>query len=234
LLSLRERLAMLASFVPQGARIADIGTDHAYLPIELVSKRIVDFSVAGEVNPGPYQSANESIARLGLQDRISLRFGDGLAVVEPGEVDTVVIAGMGGNTIIEILTKRQEVTCRLKRLILQPMVAAPQVRRWLVKHAWEIVDEGLCREDGKLYEIIVAERGSSREMEQILYDIGPVLWQKQSELLPLHLQLLIEQNKRVLRAMAQSEEAQLSEKHCEYAKRLKELEEKQKCLSSAR
>ena len=108
-MNLRERLSAMASFVLPHARVADIGTDHAYLPIHLAMNQHIDYIVAGEVNPGPYRAAQESIARLGLEKKIFLRFGDGLSVVRPSEVDTATIAGMGGQTIVEILAQNIEV-----------------------------------------------------------------------------------------------------------------------------
>jgi tRNA (adenine22-N1)-methyltransferase len=229
-LKIGGRLAALAAFVPQGARVADIGTDHAYLPIELVQKGVALSAVAGDVHTGPYLSAKENIQSLGLGEKVSVRLGDGLAVISPGEVDTVVIAGMGGSTIIHILTSHLEVTRSLQRLILQPMIAAAAVRRWLIANKWCIVDETLVQDDGRLYEIIVAEQGDSPEFDSIMYDIGMILWQKKPQLLALHINDLIAQTQRVLHEMGASHSAQQSPKFHEYTKRLQQLEAKKQCL----
>jgi len=227
---LGERLAALVAFVPLGARVGDIGTDHAYLPIELVGRKIVPFAVAGDIHRGPYQAAKENIENLGLQQNISVRFGNGLAVLSPGEVDTVVIAGMGGSTIVEILSSEPEVTHGLKRLILQPMIATATVRRWLITNQWTIVDEALVQDDGKLYEILVAEPGFSTIVEPIMYDIGMILWNNKPGLLPLHLDQLISQTKRVLQEMATNSNARQSAKYGAYCERLTQLEAKRQCL----
>jgi len=229
-LKLGSRLAALAAFVPQGARVADIGTDHAYLPIELVQKNIAISAVAADVHIGPYQAAKDNIAGLGLNNKISVRFGDGLSVLSPGEVDTVVIAGMGGNTIIEILTSNFEVTCSLSRLILQPMVGTGTVRRWLSANKWRVIDEALVRDDGRLYEIVVAEQGVSVLTEPIMYDIGTILWDNKPELLELHIENLIAQTERVLHEMAGSNTARQSSKYNEYLVRREQLEAKKQCL----
>ena len=229
-MKLGERLAALADFVPQGARLADIGTDHGYLPIELIQKEIASFAVAGDVHKGPYEAAKENIESLGLENKISVRFGNGLAVLSPGEVDTVVIAGMGSSTMIDILTSEPEVTHSLTRLILQPMIAAATLRSWLIENRWSIVDETLVQEDGRLYEIIVAEQGFSPELEPIMYDIGMILWEKKPKLLSLHIDQLIFQTQRVLREMTNSKSAQQSLKFDEYTKRLEQLEAKKQCL----
>ena len=229
-MKLGSRLAALAAFVPKGACLADIGTDHAYLPIELVQKDIAALAVAGDVHIGPYQAAKDNVEGLGLEHKISVRFGNGLAVLTPGEADTAVIAGMGGSTIIEILTSQPAVTYSLTRLILQPMVGAAAVRRWLVVNNWYIVEEQLVQDDGRLYEILVAEQGISAEFEPIMYHIGMRLWESRPELLPLHIDQLIAQAQRVLHEMAASQHAQHSPKFSEYTERLKQLEAKRQCL----
>lgn len=227
---LTGRLAALAAFVPQGARLADIGTDHAYLPIELVEQNIAISAVAGDVHVGPYEAATENIKGLGLEHKISVRLGNGLAVIVPGEVDTVVIAGMGGSTIVEILNSTPEVTGSLKRLILQPMVATAMVRRWLLSSGWDIIDEALVQDEGRLYEIVVAEQGISAVWEPIMYDIGMILWKNRPQLLKLHMDHLVAQTERVLREMAASSSARQSTKYHEYMERLQQLEAKRQCL----
>lgn len=229
-MKLGERLAALAAFVPMGACVADIGTDHAYLPIELVLKNIARYAIAGDIHKGPYLAAKENIENLGLAEKISVRYGNGLAVLAPGEVDTVVIAGMGGSLMVEILTSQSPITSSLKRLILQPMIGAATLRRWLIANGWNIIDETLVQDEGRLYEIIVAEQGMTTAYEPILYDIGMILWNKKPKLLALHIKQLIGQTERVLREMATSDVARASEKYIEYNQRLKQLEEKAKCL----
>lgn len=224
------RLAALAACVPRGARLADIGTDHAYLPIELVEKDVIVSAVAGDVHSGPYKAAKEHVKGLSLEGRISVRLGNGLAVLSPLEVDTVVIAGMGGQTIIEILTNHCEIVSSLKRLVLQPMVGAATVRRWLCENHWYVLEERLVQEEGRLYEIIVAEQGDSPRYEPVMYEIGQKLWGEKSPLLILHIDQLISQTKRVVKEMECSSNAKKSLKYYEYVTRLKQLEDKRQCL----
>jgi tRNA (adenine22-N1)-methyltransferase len=223
-------LAALAAFVPQGARLADIGTDHAYLPIELIQDHIIVSAIAGDIHVGPYKAAKEHVEALGLEQKISVRLGNGMAVLSPGEVEVAVIAGMGGQTIIEILNNSIEVTKSLDRLILQPMVAAASVRRWLEENGWHLADERLVQDDGRLYEIVVAEQGKALICEPVMYDIGQKLWNDKSELLILHVDQLISQTKRILGEMAVSSNARKSLKYDEYKERLKQLEAKRQCL----
>lgn len=230
-MKLGERLQAIADMVPSGvASIADIGTDHAYLPIYLVNNKIVTQAIAGDIHQGPYLSAKNAVDAAHLEQSISVRLGNGLEVVNPGEAEVVIIAGMGGLNIIDILSSCPDVTATLKRLIVQPMIAAPAVRGWLYDNGWQIVSEQLVREDGKLYQIIAAAPGEKQSFEPILYEIGPLLWQTKHPLLVLHIDELIAHLRIVLTSMAGSSEAVHSLKYKEFVTKLKELEAKRACL----
>ena len=219
-----KRLMAIAELVPPCAKLADIGTDHAYLPAYLVQNGKVLSAIAGEVNEGPYRSACAMIDRLGLTKQVTVRFGDGLAVLSPGEADTVIIAGMGGATMAGILSARPEVVACLKQIILQPMAASSAVRRWLTTHMWYVDDEVLVDDEGKLYEIISAKPGSAPPLTDVMAEIGPVLWEKKAPHLVRHLQQLIQQKQHVLAEMGRSPSARISPKYYEYKTRLIELE----------
>ncbi|CAM3809093.1 tRNA (adenine(22)-N(1))-methyltransferase [Mesobacillus zeae] len=156
---LSERLTAVAEYIPSGSRIADIGSDHAYLPCYAVKTGAVSFAVAGEVAKGPYLSAASQVKKEGLTKKIDVRKGDGLEVVTPGEVDCITIAGMGGALIASILENGKDKLGEVKRLILQPNVGAFAVREWLIRNKWELISERILKEDGKIYEILAAERG---------------------------------------------------------------------------
>ncbi|WP_107942504.1 tRNA (adenine(22)-N(1))-methyltransferase [Metasolibacillus fluoroglycofenilyticus] len=158
---LSKRLETVASFVPTGAIVADIGSDHAYLPCYLVQQGIVSGAIAGEVVKGPYESALRQVRAEGLTNNIKVRLADGLAAVEQGdEVDTITIAGMGGPLIVSILEKHPEVLRSVTRLILQPNIHAKVIREWALVHGWAILDEVILEEDDKIYEILVLQRGA--------------------------------------------------------------------------
>ncbi|MEG6585843.1 tRNA (adenine(22)-N(1))-methyltransferase [Dendrosporobacter sp. 1207_IL3150] len=229
-MKLGERLTAVASLIPKNTVMADIGTDHAYLPIYLLKSNIIRSAVAGEVNKGPYHAAKETIEYYGAVNDVSLRLGDGLDVIRPNEVDVVVIAGMGGGTIVDILEKSPETAKSLQQIILQPMNASATLRKWLVENGWFIADELLVKEDERLYEIISAKQGKQIEIEPILFDIGPVLWSSRSVLLKEHIENLILQAKRILKEMDASEQAKKSEKYQQYAQKIRELEMKLECL----
>ncbi|QDR80916.1 tRNA (adenine(22)-N(1))-methyltransferase [Sporomusa termitida] len=229
-MKLGQRLQTIAGMVPAGVTMADIGTDHAYLPIYLVKEKIVARAIAGDVHHGPYLSAQNAVAAAQLEQYISVRLGNGLAVLQPGEADVVVIAGMGGANIIAILQACPDITSLVQRLILQPMIAAAPVRLWLHTQGWQIVDEQLVQEEGKLYQIIAAEPGAGPLDDQSLYEIGPRLWQSRHPLLRLHINELISQRRAVLLAMGGSDDAVKSAKYREYTRKLNALEEKLLCL----
>ncbi|MBP2641618.1 MAG: trmK [Firmicutes bacterium] len=227
---LRPRLSAIAAFVARGSRVADIGTDHAYLPVFLLRTGIAEQVIAVDVHHGPYQAAVETVTSAGLVEAISVRFGDGLTVLGQGEADTVVIAGMGGNTIVKILEDSLPVTQSLTRLILQPMVASATIRRWLAANGWCIVDETLVEEDHILYEIIVAEQGTVFPYPPVFDDIGPKLWVQRHPLLRNHIERLIVQYSSILTEMSKSPAASSTIKYQEYARKIAELEEKCACL----
>ncbi len=157
---LSKRLEKVASFVEKDARLADIGSDHAYLPTHLASKGTIKFAIAGEVVDGPFQSAKQEITKQNLNHMVEARLGNGLAVVEAeDQIDTVTICGMGGALIVDILTagEADQKLASKPRLILQPNVAEDKVREWLNNHQYQIIDEALIEENEKFYEIIVAD-----------------------------------------------------------------------------
>lgn len=179
------RLSTVAKYVPENAKVADIGSDHAYLPCFLVKNEGTPYAIAGEVAEGPYQSAKRNVLAEGLATQISVRMGDGLDVLENGEVDCITIAGMGGALISSILEKGEAKLESVKRLVLQPNISAVSVRKWLVKNNWELVAEEIIEEDEKVYEILVADRGEGTRpylgfpIDQGLL-LGPFLLQNQN------------------------------------------------------
>lgn len=156
MIRLSQRLQTIAKEVPAGSRLADIGSDHALLPSFLAQQGIITGGVAGEVNEGPRDAAVRQVRAAGLSKKIDVRLGDGLAVLEPGEVDVVTIAGMGGVLIASILEEGKAKLMGVGRLILQPNVGEPAVRQWLLDNGWVLIREQILEEDGKRYEVLTA------------------------------------------------------------------------------
>ncbi len=141
----------VASMVTPGSTLADVGTDHGYVPIALVQGKKIPKAIAMDINKGPLQRACEHIAECSLEDYIETRLSDGVEKLEVGEVDTILIAGMGGELVIHILSEGREVCRSAKELVLQPQSELEKVRRFLRDEKYQIVDEDMVIEDGKYY-----------------------------------------------------------------------------------
>lgn len=208
-IDLTPRLKTIASLIPAGARVADVGADHGRLPVWLLEQGSVETAIATDIAAGPLEAARRTAQRHKLTHRLSLRQGDGLAPVSPGEVDTVVIAGMGGETIAAILAAAPW-TREGKRLILQPMTSAHDLRRWLTENGYFIQRETLV-EDGKLYVILEAAGGRDVPMTPAELLVGRQWEGMASPLRSKYLQQAINRTQKALiqrqRALADPEKA---------------------------
>ena len=168
-----DRLLSAASFVKKGASVIDVGTDHAYLPVHLIESGIAVRALATDINEGPLNNAKETIQEAGLEDRIATRLAGGLDGAEGFHADTVMICGMGGELIADILDHAPFVKDPSIRLILQPMTFGDHLRKYLLSNGFHIVDEALSTDNKKLYTCICAEYdGVVREYSEIELLIG--------------------------------------------------------------
>ena len=200
-----KRLELVASFVPQGTILLDVGSDHAYLPIELVERGQIEGAIAGEVVEGPYQSAVKNVEAHGLKEKIQVRLANGLAAFEEtDQVSVITIAGMGGRLIARILEEGLDKLANVECLILQPNNREDDLRIWLQDNDFQIVAESILEEAGKFYEILVVEAG---KMKLSASDVrfGPILskevspvfvqkWQKEAAKLEFALGKIPEKN----------------------------------------
>lgn len=215
---LSPRLQAVADLVPQGAVLADIGTDHGYLPAALLQQGRITRAIAGDYNRGPYLSACQLAAEQGLEERMSVRLGNGLSVLQPGEADTVSICGMGGQLMLEILAAAPEVLAQVRRLILQPQRHNDRLRNWLAEHDWRIVEERLVEDNGHIFEIIAAERGEM-QLSRAEAEFGPLLLAANPPLLHQRLQEVLAQEERVCAYLAQQGGEEAARRHAELAER---------------
>lgn len=207
---LSERLLVVASFVEQGAVVADIGSDHAYLPTYLVKAGVIQKAIAGEVAKGPFESAVRNIKKEQVVNAIQVRLANGLhAIEEEDAVDTITIAGMGGSLITTILEDGKHKLATVKRIIAQPNLHAVAIRQWAIHNKWLIVNEAIVKEDGKIYEVIVLEKGEAvySELELLL---GPVLLKEKNEVFQEKWKHEISQWHYVLNSLKSAEETELT------------------------
>lgn len=163
-IQLSHRLQTVAKYIQQDAFLADIGSDHAYLPVYCVQKARIQKAIAGEVAKGPFESAKNTVEQFGLSEQIDVRMADGLDAVTGDEVDHITICGMGGKLIRDILERGKTRIPTAKYLILQPNVAAHHIRKWAVQNHWKLIQEEILKEDQKIYEILVYQRHSAKEL----------------------------------------------------------------------
>lgn len=177
---LSERLKTVASFVKENTILADIGSDHAYLPCFLVHEGIISKAIAGEVVKGPFESAKKQVISEGLQENIDVRFGNGLEVIsDEDNVQTITIAGMGGPLIASILESGKEKLSTVDTLILQPNIHAKAIREWAIQEHWKIEQEVILEEHDKIYEILVLKKGIMKLSDKELL-VGPILSKEKS------------------------------------------------------
>ena len=200
-----KRLELVASFVSQGAVLLDVGSDHAYLPIDLVERGQIEAAIAGEVVDGPYQSAVKNVEAHGLKEKIQVRLANGLAAFEEADqVSVITIAGMGGRLIATILEEGLDKLANVERLILQPNNREDDLRIWLQDHGFQIVAESILEEAGKFYEILVVEAGQMKLSASdvrfgpfLSKEVSPVFiqkWQKEAAKLEFALGQIPEKN----------------------------------------
>ena len=200
-----KRLELVASFVPQGSILLDVGSDHAYLPIELVERGQIEAAIAGEVVVGPYQSAVKNVEAHGLEEKIQVRLANGLAAFEEADqVSVITIAGMGGRLIATILEEGLDKLASVERLILQPNNREDDLRNWLQDNDFQIVAESILEEAGKFYEILVVEAGQMKLSASdvrfgpfLSKEVSPVFikkWQKEATKLEFALNQIPEKN----------------------------------------
>jgi tRNA (adenine22-N1)-methyltransferase len=223
-MNIGKRLESIGNKVPEGCILADIGTDHAYLPVWLLQQKKITSAIAGDIAQGPCLAAKNTVAMYGMKDKIEVRCGSGLKVLQSNEAGCISIAGMGGTTIIDILSADMEIAQQAKMLVLQPMAGAPSLRRWLCEHGWKLSDEDLVQDGSHLYEIIVAVRGESAKYSDAEYEVGPCLLAEKHTLLSAQLQKLILSYQKTLKSMDKSSQAKESAKYRQMSSLLVQLE----------
>ena len=225
-MQLSQRLSSVASMVTAGNCLADVGTDHGYVPIYLYERNIIPRAIAMDVNKGPLERAALHIAESGMKEAIETRLSDGLTALKPGEADSVVIAGMGGPLIIRILSAHPEVTESLKELILQPQSEISEVRIWLYEQGYEIVEEHMVFEDGKYYPMFKAVKNPEAEkLTDLEYKYGKISVLGEPEVLRAYLVREIANKQNILQKLSEETTEKSKGRAMEIKVLLAELEE---------
>ncbi len=205
MIHLQGRLLQTASMLEGCERPADIGTDHAYIPIYLVQSGKCSRVIATDVKKGPLKKAAMNIEKHHLKEQIELRLGDGLEPVKQGECDSFIVAGMGGVVITEILDKSPDLVKQAKALVLQPVYTEACLREYLCRSGFRTESEVLVLDEGRIYVILrVAYDGILRQEEDLHYHIGRVLFERKDPLLKPYLERRIRIQSKIAHGMAKS------------------------------
>lgn len=188
---MNARLSLIASLIPQGIGFADVGTDHGYLPAYMAQNGYSGRIIASDIKSAPLSTAVATAREAGVEDKISFRLCDGLDAIEPNEVDTLVIAGMGGDTISGILDNAEWCMDSRFTLLLQPMTKSEILRYWLVNNGFEITGEYLLRDGRELYQLISAHFGGETRLDDAELFAGSFALLRADPLFPEQLTRLI-------------------------------------------
>jgi len=227
---LTPRLEAIAKQVTHRAIVADIGTDHAYIPIYLVENNISKNIYACDINKGPLDMAKKQIGKYGYQEDIITLLGEGLDPIKELPTQNIIIAGMGGILIKDIIDKNKEVALSAEKLILQPMIAQEDLREYLIKNGFTIIHEELAREDRRIYQIIVAQKGKSEAWDEIHYHISKNLIQDRHPLLENLIDAKENELRKIVRACDDQRSEHAIQRSMECKTLLEKLMEVKKCL----
>ncbi|MCI1944091.1 MAG: class I SAM-dependent methyltransferase [Clostridium luticellarii] len=193
------RLKAVAQMVDSCHCAADIGTDHGYIPIYLIKNHICNRAIASDINVGPIKRAILNVKFENLDDKIDCRIGEGLSTINPGEAEEVVIAGMGGNLIVNIIESHMEVFEESNSFILQPMQNSEVLREYIYKKGFKIIDEELCIDENRFYEIMkIGYDTVVKKVDSIFYEVGRTLVEKKHKYLSEFVEKKIENYSRII------------------------------------
>lgn len=229
-MELSPRLQVIANCVSDMETMADIGTDHGYLPVALVEKRIIAKAIACDVNEKPLKKAKKIIEDYGFDTVIETRLGSGLSVLKMGEVEAIVMAGMGGLLIKDLLEAEALIASGSKKLVLQPMNNQPEIRRYLETHGFKITHEDLAKERDRVYEIMVAEPGKMTITNPLDYELGYQAIEKKHPLLKDHINRKIKLEEKILANTREKTTPIAKKQFKESLTYIQKLNEVKKCL----
>lgn len=234
-MELSIRLSKIVELFDKCDKTIDVGTDHGYIPIYLIKNNLCSFVIASDINKGPLDKAKQNILYEGFKDRIECRKGSGLSVVKSNEVNCAIIAGMGGNLIRDIILDDKEIFDKLEYSILQPVQNPEVLRKFLYEQGYAIIDEELCYEEDKYYEIIKVrhdnlKREDLKEIDKEMdYEISPLLCRKKHPLIKNFIEYKVNKYMDILSYIKEPSE-NASMRKSEIENKITQLKERLKCL----
>lgn len=230
-LKISERLKTISSYVIPRSITADIGTDHGYLLKYLLDENIIKKGIACDLNKKPLTYAEKNLGEYIDSGQAELRLGSGLKPLKDEDrVQCVVIAGMGGKLMVEILEESKEFLQNITRIILAPNVNWEKVREYGIKNGWKIIDEDLVLEDNKFYPVVVFEKGENKILEKGELFFGSLLIKKKH---PLLLKFAESEKNKVLKNISRMKKSKNSEIKITIEKQLQNWEEMSRCLNES-
>lgn len=229
-MELSLRLKTIASMVDKCECMADIGTDHGYIPIYLVKNNICNKAIASDINKGPVEKARFNVRMEELEDKIDCRLGGGFTVIKKGEVQSIVIAGMGGNLIRDIIEERIDIFKEVEFAVLQPVQNPEVLREHIYKKGYRIIDEELVFDEERFYETIkIKYDNNSEEVDNVFYEVGKSLVDKRHPLLNKFIEEKIKKYNKILLNIKEDTELAHKRKK-EVRSKIQRLEELLQCL----
>ncbi len=218
-----NRLECIVSMVDKCKTAADIGTDHGYVAEMLLNEGICEKVIASDINEGPLNSAIKHLSNVNLQDKCDFRLGSGLKVLNEGEADAIIIAGMGGDLISNIIEESKNIALKAKQLILQPMTSVDNLRRYLSENGFKIIDENIVREYHHFYFIIKAQKGIQQIDDDIYYEISKILIDKKEPTMLEYIDRVLKTNEKIISSLEKAG-------NVEYNVKVESLNEKNKII----
>jgi tRNA (adenine22-N1)-methyltransferase len=228
-MKLTKRLEKIASYVPKGSIVADVGTDHGYIPIYLAKHKIAKKVYAMDINKGPLKKAEENIREYQVGDIITTILSNGLKSFNE-QADTIIIAGMGGKLISQILEEGKDKLESVNVLILSPHLDSESVRSEVHKNNYKIINEEFIIDEGKYYPIIICEKGIEKYEKQIHYKYGKILLENKNVLLKEYLEKAKRNNSNILKGLKNQNTDNALNRIKELEEELDEINEVISCL----
>lgn len=224
-MELSKRLQAVANLVSDGLTVADVGTDHGYVPIHLIQTGKCERAIAMDVNRGPLLRAKNHIEEQGLSFQIDTRLSDGVNHLSRGEVECVVIAGMGGALTVRILEQGEQIFRALKEFVLQPQSEIWKVREYLCEAGYLIVDEDMIFEDGKFYPMMKVINGQAPVYNNIELKYGKVLLENKHPVLADFLKIELQKQTIVLENLETRQGDHIEQRRKEILEKLEEIKD---------